>query len=503
MYCHRRLVAFLFAALGVSCNKRQDSLPSNLDANSNSSAIILDFFEPSFVELDQVTLSGIRSPVGIGSERSLNCSLRWSAVNWTWQESSTNSAAETTLNLQLILSSFDGSVEGLQRCKGKVEELVRGRKEVSYRSGTLHSDSRQIMQESVKRRVRLDESLQQERQSMLSSYNQVEHRFNASLLERTYRGPLAYLSSFIPRNQTVGNLANAVKKEKLRSQNESDLISLRHNSINVEKGLRQVAFKNGSSINRPRHEGILNEVHDVQKSYSLSAGASICKTCYSRNDDALVNGHRVERRNQRIWAAAAIFAVAAVAAGFLWISLDIPKYYERIQRRFRVSTSTQRGQISESPNTFSYDVFDGENPKLSLGNLLKGRAGVQQQEYYEATATDDTERKMENLLSIRRRYSRFGHLASAPRRRIQDLFDLESLKSRNKSGMIQRIPVLPRAPNASVRRKFRNLNLEGMRQDVYDEEDSQAPGSQSGTIHTANSCRKCDVPLDCIGLQDV
>jgi hypothetical protein len=314
MYCQLRVVALLYAALDVSCNKAQGS-PSlvSLGAKPNDSATALTNSRDTFSGIDELVLSSTRNLVGIESDNSPDCRLKWEALSWTDQGNHTGLDPKATVNLNFTLSSFDGSVEVVQRCKDTVGKLLSSKIAVRYQPGSLHADLllfQQSVQKPFKQKVESIEG-QSRRRNPIPFYDGTVYDYNGSL-ERKTRGLLGYLSALIYRYQPRG-LIRYVKNRKLRSWDESVLFSLDYDSTDSQKTSRRMSSKPVPYNGQFRHERTLNEINDTQHVHNESAD--------NKNN---ANNFHIEQRTQRTKIAIAVCAVSAVGTGVLYMMRYIP-----------------------------------------------------------------------------------------------------------------------------------------------------------------------------------
>lgn len=176
-----------------------------------------------------------------------------------------------------------------------------------------------------------------------------------------------------------------------------------------------------------------------------------CEMCYPRKDTTLVNAHCSSRRSKETKAfyVVGIFFIAVSLCSGLAIFL-------RNRNRDRRRRSKQKALRSD-PDT------PGLSTQISWFGNRNGNSNFDHDRQAEDDDAESNSIEKNWTVQPHRWQQKLGLFSrSGPRKRIQDLFDLESLKPSRKDALgdrhldpenagAERIPVLPRAPNASIR----------------------------------------------------
>lgn len=475
MYCQSRVVALLYAALGLSCDKARDHLSLvSPEAMLNNSATALTSSKNSLDGMGELVLSSTRDPIGIELDNSPECRLKWEALSWTDQGNHRGLNPTATVNLEFTLSSFDGSVQDLQWCKDTVRKLLGSKMAMRYQPGSLHAEL-PLFQQSVQRPFKKNAEpieCHSWRRGTMPFYGGTVYDYNGSL-ERKTRGLLGYLSASLYRYHPRG-LVHYIKNRKPGSLGTLVLFFLDRDSTNSQKIPRQMSCSPVPYNGRFQHEEMLSKTHDAQHVHNKSA-----------SNKSHGNNFNTERGTRHMTLAIAVCAISAVGIGVLYVMCNNPNLCAR-KRRLLVGDGNHINN-----DRFSSNNLDSNREGLLPGKIVEGKDVIQ------GRHDDDTDNDVARLASIRLRFSQFGHLANAPRKRIQDLFDLEPLRFRNRGNVAKMVPVLPRAPNASVRKSFRDFYTESHREEAPDDE-LQEIRNLFSIAHAANSSQRYRVPRACI-----
>ncbi|BDD59663.1 hypothetical protein MAP00_004858 [Monascus purpureus] len=445
---------------------------------SNNSATVLTSSKNALDGMGELVLSSTRDPVGIKLDNSPECRLKWEALSWTDQGNHTGLNPTATVNLRFTLSSFDGSVQGLQWCKDTVGKLLGSKMAMRYQPGSLHAKL-PLFQQSVQKLFKKNAEpieCHSWRRDTMPFYGGTVYDYNRSL-ERKTRGLLGYLSALLYRYHPRG-LIHYIKNRKpgfLDALDALVLFLLDRDSTNSQKIPRQMSSNPVPYNDRFQHEGMLSKTHDAQHVHNESAS--------NKNHG---NNFHTEWGTRRTTLAIAVCAVSAVGTGVLYVMCNNPNFCARLKRRLLV-----RDGDHINNDRFSSSNLDSNGEELLPGKIVEGKDVIQ------GRHDDDTDDDVARLASIRLRFSQFGHLANAPRKRIQDLFDLEPLRFRNRGNVAKMVPVLPRAPNASVRKSFRDFYTESHREEAPSDELHEIRNLFS-ISHTANTSQRYRVPRACI-----
>ncbi|KAL1962833.1 hypothetical protein VTN77DRAFT_9108 [Rasamsonia byssochlamydoides] len=215
-------------------------------------------------------------------------------------------------------------------------------------------------------------------------------------------------------------------------------------------------------------------IRDLERKCELTDRASkdarkACQMCYPRKDTKLVNAHCTARRRQEVRAfyfVCIFFIVASLGAG---IAIFLRNRNRR--RRSRRSIINHKQKSKDAAALPSESDRSGLSTQVPwLGNRRHDGQAEEHRNPWDDANSNSIEKK--NWTVQQRWQQKLGLFSrSGPRKRIQDLFDLESLKSPRKDAGhpkevgAERIPVLPRAPNASLR--LSRINSKGCLRQHY------------------------------------
>lgn len=193
--------------------------------------------------------------------------------------------------------------------------------------------------------------------------------------------------------------------------------------------------------------------YDLMKlctSSSMStAEKDACATCYPRKNLRLIrdrcNVHRAGLYQVLYWACMLLGLFAMVA---------VLLYVARSYRRWRRSR-TSRNLAAET--LLSSDLL----PMAITTSVSTSSYNALDLRTEHTPAIGDKQNSEANLSMTERRLRRLGLFNREPRKGVRDVFDLESHGCIHEgSGILkERVPVLPRASNASLRRHFATRNM--------------------------------------------
>ncbi|PWY73181.1 hypothetical protein BO94DRAFT_539071 [Aspergillus sclerotioniger CBS 115572] len=178
-----------------------------------------------------------------------------------------------------------------------------------------------------------------------------------------------------------------------------------------------------------------------------------CIMCYPRKHMALVQDYCQQQKYRELdvfYKSCALLGASIIGATLLFLLREI---YRRLRMRYQILQSICRrsqlpGNTTTKPGLSSTRGID------AMASLIPGvpKAWREPRQAPNGTA-DNAETPTVTDTVIQQRFRRFGPFARDARRRVQDIFDLESFEGyRNEPESGTRIPVLPRAHNASLRR---------------------------------------------------
>jgi hypothetical protein len=235
-----------------------------------------------------------------------------------------------------------------------------------------------------------------------------------------------------------------------------------------------LAMKGISHFPRASCEETVCQIRDLKRKCEFPkdrASKQSCRMCYPRTDMELIHAHCSVRRTREVrifYFVSILFIVASLGSG---LAVFLRSRYRRLRDR-RSMISQKRKSIEDRTSRGSQDLHTaGRRIQilwLGSGDHNGGNHGRQMGEQGIAWTDDDVDNisiEKNNWTAQQHRWQQKLGLTFSrrSRKRIQDLFDLESLKPSRRDGErplppketevaeAERIPVLPWAPNASLR----------------------------------------------------
>lgn len=222
--------------------------------------------------------------------------------------------------------------------------------------------------------------------------------------------------------------------------------------------------------------------------------AEMCKMCYPKPNAKLINEHCQKRwkRERR-----AFYIVCFVLIGVTLVSglvLRLRRLYVQKRGQKETEEGTKRtGELYHydgAKSSAPYDgpkspiCYDGANSSTSLKRVSHNDSPThvvdEDEQFDELWEEDECDI---GSSTVHKKWKQLGLLSRNSRKRVQDLFDAESMRSKREVGKQQsgdKIPVMPRAPNATVRQ-----SNQGSRRGRFERQPSQAELRQvpnGGTI---------------------
>lgn len=391
---------------------------------------------------------------------SLNCQLQrygpedFSQSNGKDRTNYRSHKPETGFNLTLILASLDWRRSDRQGCKDKFDQLLfNGQGETpKYLDLTRYfSLLKQTGKKTSKHDSRPDQRQLQRIQPSAVSNGQYGRLCSTTSI-RNHPGLFGYLLSSISQRQAAYGPIEAATEEKPRSRELLKRMQLPRLSVHSTRRMHQVnpsmTANDRSECERTFCQGYnLEKICGRHKKPNAEMDVeSVCKMCYPRKNRILVKKHCEQRERREIQAFHILCAVLgvtiAVAAVMYLTRIASRPLTKKCQMLWRIRT----GQIPTSPVTASRfsSIFSVESsPTFDPGYFFDS-------EMESAQSECDAKRSTAAFSMFQQKVKHL--LAKEPRRQIQGFFDLESLpQSHPKEGVSERVPVLPRASNASSR----------------------------------------------------
>lgn len=453
MYSQKHLTPYLYAALSAVFSKTTAGLSSSPTDNWNVGLKCHNSLSNALGGISKADIDGS------GCAIALNCLLDEK------HRAPANNGSTPALNVILTLSNSEEDVTDVRRCKEGLEELLFGRQEGLQSVGAWANQRH------------LEEDHSHGKEPGLLSSRQSEGDLDAGLGEQQkYRGIVDYLMSSIQR-RTIQKAANFVHETKRNLQGNLTLASIRDSPAHFPRNLNPMFFKKRSfSYYLARCEDSFCEGYHLEKTCGPSARVqrklkptNICEVCYPQRNDLFIRHHcerRIEREMRAFYGVCILLAVTIVVAIFLYLFRRMGR---KLKMRYRLLWNMRRNQFSKSPgarDTFSSSSVPAVVPGLfsdTRMDTIRGR---------ENAATNNTDSSM-SFTMFQRKFNQIGAVSRGYRRRIQDVFDIESLEPKRVED--EKIFVLPRAPNASIR-----TNVTG--NPSHPQEDIEMESVESGTV---------------------
>ncbi|GIK04457.1 hypothetical protein Aspvir_008540 [Aspergillus viridinutans] len=186
----------------------------------------------------------------------------------------------------------------------------------------------------------------------------------------------------------------------------------------------------------------------------------ICTLCYPERNLAVIEKHCSK---QEVSGRKAFYSVCVLLGCFIVVATLLyllRSFCRRVQRRYQIFRGLCSAQTSRSPATksrFSTGFQVDSLPALFPGFSSPTKLEVLQRE--NETGADDASDPTSPFFTLKQKWRQLRAFRRDFRGRIQDVFDIESLDTKHAKGVqsAHKIPVLPRAPNASIRRHCREV----------------------------------------------
>jgi hypothetical protein len=186
----------------------------------------------------------------------------------------------------------------------------------------------------------------------------------------------------------------------------------------------------------------------------------ICALCYPERNLAAIEKHCSKQEvsgRQAFYSVCALLGCSIVVAALLYL---LRSFCRQVQRRYWIfrglcsaHTCGRPATKSRSSSVFQVDslpaLVPGSSSPTKLEVLLRGNK----------TGADGASDPTTPFFTLKQKWRQLGAFQKDFRGRVQDIFDIESLDTKHEKGVqsAPKIPVLPRAPNASIRRHYREV----------------------------------------------
>ncbi|KAI9923477.1 hypothetical protein ASPWEDRAFT_40516 [Aspergillus wentii DTO 134E9] len=452
MHCQQPLLAYLYTILSVA-NKNKNGFSPNTQEHSNVLESVLGYTNSLPDALKHIVASDIQNLKGPECTLSFNCPLEWpvgpenTLTENIIHGSHANDRPETTWNVTLTLSIFDEKETGYWQCKDRLEELlIRGQKALDqspdlkkqhhFKQGGFHK--------SRPTPITHRQSDQAEMES----------------LSQTYRGLFdSLLSSF--QRRVVQKAANIVREGRLRLRRQLKLPLDQNISVNSLREQSRNLLKRCPYIHLTKCvETVCNEKKIERicgpkgKSRPGKKDDNFCRVCYPRKNDFLAREYCEKIRALELevfYASCALLVITVSVAIILYLLRGLCK---RVKKRCQPFRNLRGDQIPRSPmarTKVGSSVFSMDSIPASVPGILF-KSGMDNLRRERNTAVSDEDNSEATPSMLRRKLNQLGLFMKDSRRKVQDVFDLESLSKRDEESSTN-VPVLPRASNANIRRQ--------------------------------------------------
>lgn len=461
MHCQQRLIAYFYAIWGTFTNGTWDEFFHSLREQSNGSNFAVKR------GLDDIMVSDIRQLDEAGCAISMHCLVKqpcsgigFVGLNGELDTGFDKSNSETELNLTMTLTDREFGTSGVQTCKERLEKLLF--KEQEY--GLYNTQDSQIpllpLEQAEKKVLapepKQDRSYLQQRRSYPAPPSESDGSLDSRPETVDFSGLFGYLMSSISQRRAIREAFQTVKEWELNFRRPLKRLSLPTLPSSPTHAGRRLKHKPSSTTSpnlRTTCEKNFCKGYNLEKICSKHKipdveldTESVCQLCYPETNDALIKEHCQERARREVL----VFRILCIVLGG-FIAIAILLYALReicrpMKKRWQLFWKVQSRPTSSGISSRFSSIFSVEsNPAFPPGRMFK--SGVGGDDY-------DFEIPADTFTGSRGKLSRFGGFVREPRKRIQDVFDLEALQLRHppkEDELVERIPVLPRAPNASIR----------------------------------------------------
>ncbi|GKZ18267.1 hypothetical protein AbraIFM66951_000440 [Aspergillus brasiliensis] len=443
MYCQQRLLAIFYAVLGVISNTTQENpLSSPYGATSDDHQASCS--GPLLGSSECVTTAPTKDLEGLGCAISLICpggverTPGGSGDNGnTVGCSLTPNAVEPILKLTLAITNVGGRPIDVDHCETVVEQLA-----LEYRENTLHRPVASVqssvphqLDKAVSRDYSMERRPRQDMSRNETDTSGVKKAPPSNPQTQGYHGILKYIIS---------------KMENGKGRRKRDAVS----NVTPDNGARQGLVQRGLySLGRPSCEDTICEGGNWRTLCSTDPipdnKKDQCIMCYPQKHMALVHGYCREQKYRELdvfYKTCALLGASILAATLLYLLREI---YRRLRMRYQFLKSIcHRSQLSGSSTT---KTGLSMHPIDALSSLVSGvpKAWKEPQRTYAGTVGEANAPTIYSTM-IQQKFRRLGPFLKDHRKRVQDIFDLEDYQNEPELGT--RVPVLPRARNASIRR---------------------------------------------------
>ncbi|RAL10443.1 uncharacterized protein BO97DRAFT_444650 [Aspergillus homomorphus CBS 101889] len=431
MYCQQRIFAFLHALLGVISNATQENLPLTPPQKTEADKPLAGCSNSLASSSNYVVVSEAHQPEGPGCTITLGHPLQWRPAASVEKDveniSPVENGADPVVKLTLTIANIEGESVNLEKCHSLLEELIL-------------EGPRNLLQQQPQAQNR-----------PLSASQRGDHLTQINSTAAGLR----------PRHSHEESPKEIPKKKPSNDPHSLGYHGILEYLLEKEKGKRTckrtIEYLNvvamarinhrESSVRRNPH-GLDPNCEDIYK--LLSPEKEQCMTCHPETNVVYVNESRRLQKAKELdvfYKICAVLGVAVMVATLLYISREI---YRRLRLRYSLlqglsdRNQPARGMAMKKCCSIPADGMTTLMPEAS-------RVWGKPSQACDVVAEDI------NVPSIagsatQQRYRRLPPFQRNTRRKAQDIFDLGPSQACTCGPRSEeRIPVLPPAPNASVR----------------------------------------------------
>lgn len=451
MHCQKHLVASFFLILGVF---------PELQNASAASISAFDKIELILHGVDSPVVSGSRSPEEIA------CTMSWVCPSGSLdhQEALPDSIEglcdnqyelfeEAELNLTLTLSSSTFERRDLPPCEDLLERFLFSQKEALPESlGPLNNRPAQSVLKSSPVPTWFRRA-----QSIHAPRDQLERTPKSSRPSQAHKGLFDYFRGLVSHRHAVQAAAKTAREGKLALRSQLKYLqpsnpvgSWAHSKQKIR---RKITYPHGNTCEHTVCKGYnLEKICGRRKDPGVEMDVDdVCNMCFPTENVALVREHcaKVKWREIQVFKfLCAALGVVTLVAGLLYLIREMCK---PLGRRWELYWRMRSSQVSRSPtmrSRFSSILSMESTAAFRPSPVFNTGADPERAEYGAPGSTT-------TFSTFGQTIGHIGAMVKDRRRRVMEVFDLESLQARDhQEDPCERIPVLPRASTASLRKAY-------------------------------------------------
>ncbi|PYI19408.1 hypothetical protein BO99DRAFT_142625 [Aspergillus violaceofuscus CBS 115571] len=439
MYCQQRFIAFLHVLLSVISNSTQEHLPLIPHQANATEKPCIECSNLLASISDHVAVAESHHPDGPGCTITLGNPVQWKASSMLDRNAKdaipAKNGVEPGLKLTLTIMNIERGSLDLQKCQSIFEELILEGpgnllqqptlldRSLAALQGGEHSDQLDFTGQALKpRQVQEDPPDDQPIKTLASDPHSLG-----------YHGILEYL---LGKEKGMKTSKRAIEHSIVAmTRTEHRPSSVRQSSHSLDSDCENIC--DGHSWRNTF----------VAKS-SLGLQQRQCVICHSDTNVVRVDRRRPQKANELdvFYKICAVFGASVMVATLLYVLREI-------YRRLRVRYLLLRGRNHRDQRAPSIAIKTGCSiPADEMTTLMPEASRAWERP---SQASDMGAEVSVSGSATQQRYRRFTPSQRNTRRKVQDIFDFSSSQAcKNNVATEERIPVLPPAANASVRRNF-------------------------------------------------